>query len=298
MVNFELDPHRFLPRGQAIIDGGALYIPRTFVTPSHFVPDQFESFCVAVVELEPLAQDLHDLLHLARDCIIGLGYEVINFQSWFYGVGLYQMRSPVARAALFDHPLRGFRPNHFIRFENQNEGPGQPLVGRFTGMRRSLTAPVYILTSEFADVILANEDPMHVDENPHPLPGGFVPDNNMFVLPEYPANGWNEAPIAPQPELVQPVDPVNTVMMNEQPDAISLPPAILEQAYLLAQQLQDAAMVNGNVVVQPKDNVATPDAFVAHLEENVVVVDGNVAVQATVDVLMEFQLEENMGLQQ
>jgi hypothetical protein len=70
----------------------------------------------------------------------------------------------------------------------------QPLVGRFTGIRRSWTAPVYILTSDFADVIPANEDPMLVDGNPHPMPGAMVPDNNMFVLPEYPANGWNDAP--------------------------------------------------------------------------------------------------------
>ncbi|KAK1695346.1 hypothetical protein QYE76_012043 [Lolium multiflorum] len=53
MANFELDPHRFLPRGHGIIDGGVLRLPRTFVTPTQFTPDQFESFCVAVVEPEP-----------------------------------------------------------------------------------------------------------------------------------------------------------------------------------------------------------------------------------------------------
>jgi hypothetical protein len=39
MANFELDPHRFLPRGHGIIDGGVLRLPRTFVTPTHFTPD-------------------------------------------------------------------------------------------------------------------------------------------------------------------------------------------------------------------------------------------------------------------
>jgi hypothetical protein len=230
------------------------------------------------VEPEPPAQDLHDLLHLARDFIVNLGFEVINFQSWFYGVGLYQMRSPVARAALVDHPPRDFGPHHFIRFENHNEGPGyrvhqgahngwimfigvpldfrndgcireavntfgdyhywfsrdpmkcrilvyvtyssvqlvprdvvfrQPLIGRFTGIRRSWTAAVYVLSSEFADVIPANEDPMPMDGNPHPLPGGLVPDNNMFVLPEYPANGWNDAPQEPLHDVAQPVAPAD-----------------------------------------------------------------------------------------
>jgi hypothetical protein len=59
-----------------------------------------------------------------------------------------------------------------------------PLVGRFTGIRRSWVDPVYVLSSEFADVIPANEDPMPVDGNPHPLPGGLVPDNNMYMLLE------------------------------------------------------------------------------------------------------------------
>jgi hypothetical protein len=87
-------------------------------------------------------------------------------------------------------------------------------------------------------------------------------------------------------------------MMNELADVIPPPPAILRQAYLLAKQLQDAPMVNANVVVQAEDNVDIPDGFVAHQDKNTTVVDGNVAVQAVVDVLMEFQLEENMVLQQ
>jgi hypothetical protein len=42
----------------------------------------------------------------------------------------------------------------------------QLLVGRFT-------AHVYIRNSEFADVIPANEGPMHIDGNPHPLRVGL-----------------------------------------------------------------------------------------------------------------------------
>jgi hypothetical protein len=124
MPNFELDLHRFLPRGHGIIDVGPNRLPRTYVTPSSFVPYQFESFCVVVVELEPLAEDLPDLLHLARNFIVQLRFEVINSQSLFYGVGLYQLRSLVTRSALIDHPPRDFGPHQFIRFENHNEGPG------------------------------------------------------------------------------------------------------------------------------------------------------------------------------
>jgi hypothetical protein len=55
-------------------------------------------------------------------------------------------------------------------------------------------APCFILTSEFADVHPEDEDPMPLNGNPHPLPGQLVPDDNMFVQPEYPEIGWNMPP--------------------------------------------------------------------------------------------------------
>jgi hypothetical protein len=76
------------------------------------------------MEPEPPAEDLHHLLHLAHNFIIKSGFEVINFQSWFYGVGLFQLHSPVSRSALVSMPPSDFGPHHFIRFENHNECPG------------------------------------------------------------------------------------------------------------------------------------------------------------------------------
>jgi hypothetical protein len=61
------------------------------------------------------------------------------------------------------------------------------LVAIFTGIRHTWTTHVYILSAEFADVIPANEDPMHMNGNAHLMPGHLVPDNHLFVMPEYPA---------------------------------------------------------------------------------------------------------------
>jgi hypothetical protein len=45
-----------------------------------------------------------------------------------------------------------------------------------------------------------DEDPMPFDGNPHPLPGMLVPNNNLFVLPQYPELGWNINPEQHVPE--------------------------------------------------------------------------------------------------
>jgi hypothetical protein len=177
---------------------------------------------------------------------------------------------------------------------------------------------VYILTSDFADVIPANEDPMPVDGNPRPLPGALVPDNNMFVLPEYPANGWNDAPPAPQPQHDQPA-PVNDmpadsasgvtvappfspvvqhVMINEQQAEVVLPDVVLQQADMLAQQIQLAAPDDANMLPQ-HNNIVAPVAPDAPQDFFTAVMGENVAVQqAPVDVLIEYQPEEVMFLNQ
>ncbi|XBI55160.1 hypothetical protein VPH35_037037 [Triticum aestivum] len=44
-----------------------------------------------------------------------------------------------------------------------------------------------------------DEDPMPLDGNPHPLPGHDLPIEHNFVLPPYPAIGWNDLPPIPPP---------------------------------------------------------------------------------------------------
>jgi hypothetical protein len=60
------------------------------------------------------------------------------------------------------------------------------VFGRFStvgGARDLWTAPVYILITDFADALPADEDPMPPDGNPHPHPGNLQHGQNDFVMP-------------------------------------------------------------------------------------------------------------------
>ncbi|KAM0827262.1 hypothetical protein ACQ4PT_068312 [Festuca glaucescens] len=59
------------------------------------------------------------------------------------------------------------------------------------GVKESWTAPVYILSADFADALPADEDQMPPDGNPHPFPGELQQNNNVFVNPQFPEIGWD-----------------------------------------------------------------------------------------------------------
>jgi hypothetical protein len=66
-----------------------------------------------------------------------------------------------------------------------------------------------------------DEDPMPFDGNPHPLPGMLVPNNNLFVLPQYPELGWNINPDHHVPQnhhvhIHEEVGQNNDIQMEEQ----------------------------------------------------------------------------------
>ena len=67
------------------------------------------------------------------------------------------------------------------------------------GARVSWTAPIYILGANFAEQMPHDEDWMPINGNPHPLPGVPFPELPPFILPPYPAMGWNDVP-PPPPE--------------------------------------------------------------------------------------------------
>ena len=68
----------------------------------------------------------------------------------------------------------------------------------------SWTAAIYILTANFADVVLlADEDVMPLDGNPHPMPGHIPPPFPAWGVPPYPALGWNEGGLQHQPQQDQ-----------------------------------------------------------------------------------------------
>jgi hypothetical protein len=59
------------------------------------------------------------------------------------------------------------------------------------GAKESWTAPVYILTVEFAEALPADEDQMPPDGNPHTFQGELQPNNNIFVNPKFLEIGWD-----------------------------------------------------------------------------------------------------------
>jgi hypothetical protein len=87
--------------------------------------------------------------------------------------------------------------------------PRDVVFGKFStvgGVKETWTAPVFILSAEFAEQLPADEDPMPPDGNPHPMPGNLQPNMNLFVPPQYPEIGWDaveEIPDAPVQEPMQ-----------------------------------------------------------------------------------------------
>jgi hypothetical protein len=82
----------------------------------------------------------------------------------------------------------------YASFPSPQLVPRDVVFGKFGtvgGVRESWTAPVFILSADFADVLPADEDQMPLDGNPHPLPGQLMPNNNLFVNPQYPEIGWD-----------------------------------------------------------------------------------------------------------
>jgi hypothetical protein len=90
----------------------------------------------------------------------------------------------------------------FVSFNSTAQVPRDIVFGNYGNLgavKESWTAPCYILTADFADIVPPDEDQMPLDGNPHPLPGNMFMDNNNFVLPQFPEIGWN----LPEPHLQQ-----------------------------------------------------------------------------------------------
>jgi hypothetical protein len=86
------------------------------------------------------------------------------------------------------------------------------------GIKETWTAPVYILGANFAEQLPADEDQMPLDGNPHPLPGNLMPQDNFFVLPQYPELGWNNAPLHGHEQQGNPEDVQEEVQDNAMED--------------------------------------------------------------------------------
>ncbi|KAK1647615.1 hypothetical protein QYE76_065420 [Lolium multiflorum] len=94
----------------------------------------------------------------------------------------------------------------YASFPSPQLVPRDVVFGKFAtigGVKESWTAPVYILSADFAEALPADADPMPLDGNPHPFPGELVPNQNLFVNPQYPEIGWDEVQHFPDNEQAQ-----------------------------------------------------------------------------------------------
>src|SRR3954470_5192993 len=124
MAVYELDPHRFLPAGHQIIDGGPARLPRTYITPAVRPVRNHENFMVAEVTPSPDAAAMGAVREEVVEFLHDRGMQVRSTQPWFTGVGLFEVRSAAVRYSLTQQPPFPLGPNHFVRFFNHDEGEG------------------------------------------------------------------------------------------------------------------------------------------------------------------------------
>ena len=77
------------------------------------------------------------------------------------------------------------------------------------GARVSWTAPLYILGANFAEQMPQDEDWMPINGNAHPVPGVPFPEMPLFLLPPFPALGWNVVPPPPPEPAINEVEDDN-----------------------------------------------------------------------------------------
>jgi hypothetical protein len=86
----------------------------------------------------------------------------------------------------------------FASFPSPALVPRDVVYGKYAsvgGTRESWTAPLFILSADFADMFPPDEDQMPLDGNPHPMPGNLQPNQHLFVPPQFPEIGWDMPPL-------------------------------------------------------------------------------------------------------
>jgi hypothetical protein len=122
MAVFELDPARWVPHGHQIEDGGPTRLPRTFYTPSEDPPQRYGNYVVAILEPAPPQAEEGVWRDLVREFIQNHHHRaVVSSQATLFVLGLFQLRSTAAAAALLIQPPFEITHDIFVRFVPHND---------------------------------------------------------------------------------------------------------------------------------------------------------------------------------
>ncbi|KAK1668231.1 hypothetical protein QYE76_056390 [Lolium multiflorum] len=215
MAAFEVDPVPWLPWGHQVIDGGPTRLPRSFyyaailqlvIRPSasprwtHRRRRKRLLFGeIRFMHVGEAPQNHRAALGFRRGWLMFLGMhpdyrndlDIANAVGTFGQYHTWNNNDPMLERVLV-----------YASFPSPQLVPRDVVFGKFSsvgGVKESWTAPVYILTADFADILPADEDQMPLDGNPHPLPGHLLHNNNLFANPQFPEVGWDA--VQQEPEL-------------------------------------------------------------------------------------------------
>src|ERR1041385_1260251 len=124
MAIYKVDPHRFLPAGHVIVDGGPTRLPRTFVTAGRRPERRHEEYVVAEVMSPPLPEQMGQVREEVADFLQAQGVMVRSVQPSFLGVGLFQLRDAAVKYTLTQHAPFDLGEDRFVRFFNHDQGEG------------------------------------------------------------------------------------------------------------------------------------------------------------------------------
>jgi hypothetical protein len=104
MLNFAVNPNRWVPLGHHIIDGGPTRLPRTFYNPLVLRPRRHDNVCTAIL-MPPPPEDQEDAWREQVRLFIvqQLQRAVDDVQPCLLGLGFYRLHSTEAHVALVDH---------------------------------------------------------------------------------------------------------------------------------------------------------------------------------------------------
>jgi hypothetical protein len=126
MVNFPVDPHRFVLAGFDILKpwGADARPARLHVTAMVPPPHRHESWARAVVVPRPEGEDTDQVLNQVHDHIEqDLHWDVVSFAECTVGVGLFRMNDSITRDLLVAQPARNIGNGCMLSFVRHDEGP-------------------------------------------------------------------------------------------------------------------------------------------------------------------------------